>query len=304
MYRSPSLSSLRLFVQVARIGSFSEAGRRMNITQPALSRTIRALEDNLGVRLFDRGAHRITLSPQGEALLGVAERLTGEFDAAFGELASVFAGHGGRLVVGAVPAMAAGVAAQALAGFTRSHPQVDIVLRDADASLLYQDLRERHIDLAIAPPIEDGETLFEPLFDDPLVAIVPAGSREDTGTPASWSLLARHPYIAIGRRSHVRTMVEQGLAQAGVEVRPRYECSQLATAAQLIERGMGITVLPLSTMALLPPGSVGKRPLVEPRLTRSIGIVQMATRPLSAAGRAFVAHVRAALAPQQVPSAA
>jgi len=107
MRRPPSLTSLRLFMQVAHHRSFSEAGRVANISQPALSRTIKLLEEELGVRLLDRNSRNVTLTTAGEALLPVVERLTADFDGAFHELAETFSGARGRVVVGVLLTMLA-----------------------------------------------------------------------------------------------------------------------------------------------------------------------------------------------------
>ncbi|MEN3745956.1 LysR family transcriptional regulator [Sphingomonas sp. HF-S3] len=290
MPRKPSLTSLRLFMQVAHNRSFSETGRVANLSQPALSRTIRLLEENLEVKLFDRNSRNVTLTGAGEALLPIVERLTADFDHAFSELALSFAGERGRVVVGALPSIAAGLLPTAMAGFRNSNPHVELIIRDQLSGTLYQQMQERQIDLAITTPPERGEFIFEPLFEDPVVLAVREGGPLDDGTVATWSIFGEHPFIAMAPRSSVREITDAALIKAGVTAQPLYECAQLATVRSLIEAGLGITALPESAATMLQPNRLKLRPLREPVISRTIGLAYPAGRTLPPAAAAFARH--------------
>ena len=131
MARAPSMTSLRLFLQVARTCSFSETARAANLSQPALSRTIKLLEEDLGVRLFDRNSRNVMLTTAGAALVPIVERLTADFDLAFRELDQTFSGERGRVVVGALPSIAADFLPRAIAN---RQPTSAGVVRTADDS--------------------------------------------------------------------------------------------------------------------------------------------------------------------------
>ena len=291
MRHPPSLSSLRLFTLVAYKRSFSEAGRTANVSQPALSRTIRSLEEQLGTRLFDRDSRNVRLTSAGEALLPIVERLTADFDHAFLELAQSFRGERGRVVVGALPSVAAGTLPHAIATFRTSHPQVEIVLRDHLSGTLYQQMQDRQVDLAITTPPEEGDFIFSPLMKDALVMVVAAGSTLDTPEDARWTMFAQHPFIAMAPRSSVRELTDLAMATAGVSVRGLYDCTQLATVRALIEAGLGITALPESTLGMLQRGRIASRPLVEPRIERAIGLAHPRNRTLPPAADAFRRHL-------------
>lgn len=302
MPRKPSLSSLRLFMQVAHNRSFSETARAAHLSQPALSRTIRLLEDDLEVRLFDRNSRNVALTPAGEALLPIVERLTSDFDYAFSELALSFAGERGRVVVGALPSMAAGVLPDAMARFHQSHPQVDIVIRDQLSGTLYQAMRERQIDMALTTPPEEDGFDFVPLLEDPLVLVVQKGGPLDDGRAAKWSVFADHPFIAMSPSSSVRkltdaALAEAGLAKAGLNVRPLYDCAQLTTVRALIAAGLGITALPKSAVQMLQSDTLSLRPLNHPTFTRQIGLASPSGRTLSPAAHAFARHITRQVSP-------
>ncbi|MDB5723392.1 MAG: Transcriptional regulator, LysR family [Novosphingobium sp.] len=290
MVQKPSMTSLRLFMLVAHHRSFSEAARVANLSQPALSRTIRMLEELLGARLFDRDSRNVRLTSAGEQLMPMVERLTADFDHAFSELAQLFAGGRGRIVIGALPSVAAGSLPAALAAFRETFPQVEIILRDQLSGSLYQQMQERQIDLAITTPPDGSEFGFDPLARDALVLVVAAGSSLDTGRPASWSIFLDHPFIAMAPRSSVRDLTDIAMSKAGVVVRGLYDCTQLATVGALVEAGLGITALPRSTLRILHAGRVAERPLTNPSVERTIGLAYLLGRTLPPAAQAFRQH--------------
>ena len=277
-------------MQVAYNRSFSETGRTANVSQPALSRTIRLLEEQLGARLFDRNSRNVALTSAGETLLPIVERLTADFDHAFSELAQSFAGERGRVVIGALPSIAAGPLPEVLASFRRSYPHVEVLLRDHLSGNLYQQMQERQIDFAItiAPQIED--ILFEPLIEDPLVLVVPSAGPLDIDEEATWSIFNDHPFIAMAPRSSVRELTDVAMNKADVTVRGLYDCAQLATVGALIQAGLGITALPLSTLSLLQADQIRARPLVAPVVNRILGIARLGNRTLPPAAEAFRRH--------------
>lgn len=290
MKRNPSLTSLRLFMLVAYHRSFSETGRIANVSQPALSRTIRLLEEQLGARLFDRDSRNVRLTAAGEALLPIVERLTADFDHAFAELAPRLTGERGRVVVGALPSVAAGSLPAAIASFRTIYPLVDVVLRDQLSGALYQQMQERHIDLAVTTPPDEGEFHFDPLFQDAMVLVVAAGSALDNSEPANWAIFADQPFIAMAPRSSVRELTDAAMSKAKVVVRGLYDCTQLATVGALIEAGLGITALPRSTLGMLQRGRIAERPLINPHVERTIGLAYPLGRTLPPAADAFRRH--------------
>ncbi|MBJ7438617.1 MAG: LysR family transcriptional regulator [Sphingopyxis sp.] len=290
MRHPPSLTSLRLFLQVAYNRSFSEASRLSHVSQPALSRTIRLLEEQLGTRLFDRNSRNVALTSAGEALLPIVERLTADFDHAFSELEHSFAGERGRVVVGALPSIAAGGLPAAIASFRQHHPQVEVILHDHLSGNLYQQMQDRQIDLAITTPPESDGFAFHKLVDDPLVLVGPVGGALDEPEPIEWSIFRDHAFIAMAPRSSVRELTDAAFNVAGLNVRGLYDCTQLATVGALIEAGLGITALPQSTLGMLHASRIASRPLLNPSIVRQIGVATLKGRTLPPAAEVFRHH--------------
>src|SRR4051794_22120041 len=121
---------LLCFLRVAELGSFSAAARALGVSQPALSRTIRQVEDAVGARLFDRDTRNVVPTHAGTELRPLAERLVAEFGGAYGALARFVAGQTGRLTVAALPSLAAVLLVPAIARF-RTNPDVEVAILDA-----------------------------------------------------------------------------------------------------------------------------------------------------------------------------
>lgn len=292
MSRSPSLSSLRLFLQVARTRSFSETARFANLSQPALSRTIKLLEEDLGVRLFDRNSRNVHLTAAGAALVPTVERLTTDFDLAFRELTQTFEGMRGRVVVGALPSAGAILLPSIIAAFQRERPHVEIVLRESLTEGLFQSLRDRLIDFAVSTPSAEEGIAFEPLFEDECVLVARPEDVDRIADPAPWSTFRDLPFIGMEPRSSVRMLTDAAFARADVVTPALYECAQLATVGGLISAGLGISLLPRSTLPLLAAGgAIAWRPMQAPRISRMIGLSWLEGRTQAPAAEALLQAV-------------
>jgi len=300
MRNNVSLPTLRLFLRVAQTCSFSETARLEHVSQPALSRTIRLLEEQLGARLFDRDTRNVLLTAAGAQLQPIAERLIGEYDLAFSDLAQALSGERGRVTVGALPSVAAAFLPAILARFRSERPQVEVRVEDDLSSPLLDSLQDRRIDFAVTiAPEQTGQLDFQPLFSDECLLVMRKGDPLDAPTPISWAALENARFIAMAPASSVRRMTDVAFARANVVVRPLYECAHLSTVGGLILAGLGLSALPASTLPLMGSPDLVTRPLTQPSVSRSIGLVTLKSRspspPAEALMRLF--RQRAAVTP-------
>jgi LysR family carnitine catabolism transcriptional activator len=284
-----SPQQLMAFLHLAREGSFQEAARLHGVSQPALSRAIQSLEQSIGRRLFDRTTRSVELTPTGQELRPVAERLVAEFRGAFEVFAQFVAGGRGRVVVAALPSIAASVLPGAIARFLKVYPEVDFLIRDGLSDPVVEAVLGSNADLGVSvrpSPVEhlSYRHLLPDRFglvccpEDPLVA--------QPSLP--WSVFAERPFVAMAPESSVRAMTDAAFLQAGLAVKALYECAFLGTTASLVAAGLGITALPRLTLPLISAAGLVWRPLVRPTLDRSIGILTRHGRALSPAAERFL----------------
>jgi DNA-binding transcriptional LysR family regulator len=141
------LRQLRYFVAVAEEGNISRAAKRIFLTQPALSRQIKALEEEIGQCLLERQAHSIRLTPIGEAMLREARELLQHAVQALERVRA--AGSGVRLRVGYAPSLAAGMLSAAVANFTQAHPNARVELFDLASREILAWLESDKLDVAV-----------------------------------------------------------------------------------------------------------------------------------------------------------
>jgi LysR family transcriptional regulator, benzoate and cis,cis-muconate-responsive activator of ben and cat genes len=161
------LRQLRHFVAVADDGNISRAAKKVFLSQPALSRQIKALEDEIGQCLLERQAHSIRLTPVGETMLREARNLLQQADQVLERVRS--SGRGLRLRVGYAPSLAAGMLSVAVANFTQAHPNTHVELFDLSTSEMLAGLESETLDVAlcVGHPRETRGLKWRPLVRAP-----------------------------------------------------------------------------------------------------------------------------------------
>lgn len=147
MLETMDLRQLRYFVAVAETGNISTAAKKIFLTQPALSRQIKALETEIGQCLFERHAHSVQLTPVGECLLPEARELLQHADQVLERVRT--AGRGVRLRVGYAPSLASGFLSVAVANFTQAHPKAKVELFDLSTGEMLTQLESKKLDVII-----------------------------------------------------------------------------------------------------------------------------------------------------------
>lgn len=278
---------LLCFLRVAESGSFSAAAAALGISQPALSRTVRQVEEAVGARLFDRDTRNVALTPAGAELLPIAERLVAEFGGAYGALSRFVAGQTGRLVIAALPSMAAALLVPAIARFARTHPEVEVVILDALSGSVLDAVAEGRADAGLTiRPAPRATLTYRPLLSDDFGLVCRPDDALVGDGPLPWSAFQGRPFVAMAPESSVRQMTDAAFLQAGLAISPLYGCAFLGTTGHLVGAGLGITALPRLTLPLLGQPHLVWRRLERPVMRRQMGFVTRIGRtPSPAAGQ-------------------
>lgn len=292
---NPSIKQLRAFVAVAHSRSLAEASERIHLSQPALSISIRKLEDTVGGPLFARTTRQLWLTPEGEAFLPVAIRLLNDWTEAFEDLNERFMKKRGKVTIAALPTLAAGLLPKVIATFRERHPQINLSLHDVLADQVNQLVREGRADLGFSvPPRDSDDLVFETILTDSYVVVCREGHPLLEQENVAWAQLADHPFIGINKLSSSRQDIDKVMEEIGRRLDILCEVSQIATVGRMVAAGTGISVLPALSFRQIASDGVGHRPLVEPTINRELGVIMRRRHPLSAAATALLALMRQA----------
>jgi DNA-binding transcriptional LysR family regulator len=271
------LRELQTFIAVAQYGTFAGAGARIGLTQSAVSAQIQRLEAHLGFALFDRTGRSATLNKAGKRTLELADELI----ALYARLAEPEGadGRGGALSVGAIASAHASLLPDAIGAFRRELPAWRIrLVPGVSLNLLAQvDAGEMDMAVMIRPPFSlPSELRWHTLATEPFVLLVPASTAKKG---ASWrELIESEPFIRYDRRSFGGRQVETFLRKQRLAVRDAIEVDELQGIAQLVARGLGVALLPVSDGVGPWPRGVSTLDLGDDTFHREIGLVERARR--------------------------
>ncbi|QDV32219.1 LysR family transcriptional regulator [Tautonia plasticadhaerens] len=284
---------LRYFARLAELGSFTRAAEACHVSQPSLSQQIQKLESELGRPLFERLGRRALLTESGRRLKPVADQVLSLIDGAR-DLVNDDP-EAARLVVGAPPTVVPYFLAGVLDGFARAHPRARLeVVEDVTESIVSR-LLEFELDLAVLPlPIDHAEFDVEPLFDEELLVLLPAGHRLADRPRVSIRDLQSEPFILLHDAHCLSGNALSFCHQKRLQPIVTSRVSQLATIQELVSLGRGISLVPEMARRLDADPSRVYRSLSGARPRRTIGLVRHARRSPSLLAGRFSEALRAA----------
>jgi len=279
------ITALHAFTAVAEHASFSLAAEKLFITQPAVSKRIAALEQELDSPLFDRIGRQVVLTEAGEALLPHARRILDEIDNSRRAIADLSGRISGRLSLGTSHHIGLHRLPPLLRELRRRYPELQLNIRFLDSETACRAVEHGELELAIVtlPPRPSAQLLITPLWDDPLAVVCapdhPLAGYRRSGLPT----LAQHPAILPGAETFTRQIVEAAFKPLGMTLQVELSTNFLETIKMLTAVGLGWSVLPETML-----DSELKRLNTPLQLTRQLGVVQHAARTPSNAARAML----------------
>lgn len=294
------LAQLRTLVHVAELGSLSKAAGRLRIAQPALSRQIRLLEDELGARLFDRHGRGMVITEVGREALRHAKRVLAETEELRASVSGPGAELAGHVAVGLPPTLADMVSVPLVAAFTANHPRVRLQLVAAYTGYLLDSLNRGEIDLAVLyDPRATGSLRIRPLMQEALFLIGPGDAGLTAGEPVPFRTLATQRLLLPSTRHGLRNVVQRAAEAAGIALDLGLEIDSYTALKELVRQGYGRTILTRAPMhADIAAGRLTAAPLVDPAPIRRLVLSFQPDRPVSRAAEFAGAAIAAILAEQ------
>lgn len=279
------LELYKIFVTVAKAGSFSAGAKELFLTQPAVSQAMQKLEQQLGARLFVRAHRGVTLTAEGQLLFQHALSALQMLDAGEQKLRRVQTLKEGQLRLGAADTITKEFLLPYLSAFHQLYPGVQLQVTNRTSRQLAELLKQEQLDIAILNlPIADERLLVQPIWEVHDVFV--AGHRfenlsEKMLTPRE---LAEYPLVMLERSSNSRCYVDDWFAGQGVRLTPEIELGSHELLPSFAAIGFGLAcVVQEFCQKELKEGVVFPLSLVPPIPTRSIGACWVRELPLSSA---------------------
>jgi DNA-binding transcriptional LysR family regulator len=281
---------LKAFVAIAQCGSFSSAAARLHLTQPAISKRMALLEQQVEARLFDRIGRHVHLSEAGQALLPRALTVLQEVEASYQDIAALQGRTAGRLSVAASHHIGLHYLPAHLREFTRSFPDVRLDLSFLDSEHAYEDIAQGRFDVALVTlaPEPDARFVQRQLWQDELRFV--CGQRHPLAQRKSLTLreLCKHAAILPDAATYTTTLIKRLFDKQDLPLIAGMVANHLDTVKMLVSVGLGWGVLP----GRLLDKQVKVLPLKHAPLLRPLGVIHHRQRNLSAAAQRFLAQLQ------------
>ncbi|MNZ63729.1 HTH-type transcriptional regulator GltC [compost metagenome] len=294
------LRQLRYFLMVAQEGQITRAAKLLNMEQPPLSRQLKQMEEELGVKLFDRGGKGLRLTSSGELLKKKAESLLLQFDESIREVKGMEEGMHSVLSIGSVVSCIS-LLPKRIARFREMYPQVTFKISEGDHFYLGGQLEKRAIDLIVArlpfeAQLHPQQYSILPLPSDPFVVVIPSSWQEYSRKHTiSMKELAQFPFLSLktDKTTRMHEQVVNECKRHGFEPTIICECSSVAIIMTLVADGIGATVFPESVMSSFPTNVVKMLRIEDADFQSDVGILWLKDHYLPRQAQQFIESFQA-----------
>ena len=275
---------LRALVTVAETGNVTRAATLLNIVQPAVSRQLRLLEEDLGASLFERGRHGMELTEAGRTLVEYARRVLHELDRARAEICPSKGSIGGIVTVGLLPSTSDLLASALVNALASHYPGIRVRISVGYAGHLQRWLEDGEIDLALLyDPKHTPSIQVKPLLEESLWIVGLPASGLLAENPMPLAELAGRPLVLPSAPHGLRSLVENAATLIGLQLMVIAETNAMSIQKSLVIAGHGLTILPgIAVADDIARGVLTAAPLIEPTLKRKIVLALPASRQTTA----------------------
>ena len=285
------LKQLEYFRQVARTGSFSQASAVLMVVQPALSRQVSKLEEEVGSKLFYRNGRGVTLTDAGRRFLDVAERALDDLDTVRAELNAEKSVPSGVVTLGMPPSVSAMIGAPLLMRLRRTFPQIKLHISDGLSGHVCEWMMSGKTDIGIVHESRQSNALLlEPLLSEALYLV----GRPDAGLgldkpkgifgKVGLAQVSTLPLILQGKSHGLRRLIDRISCEAGLDLDVEMEIDAVSTIATLVQAEQLYGILPLGCVVdSLRGGRLSAWQVVEPTLANVMLLATLPSKPFSPA---------------------
>jgi DNA-binding transcriptional LysR family regulator len=285
---------LRAFSVLAGAGSFTLAAKELFLSQSAVSHSMKALEADVGCRLFDRVGKKVFLTQAGEQLMQHAEKILKEMGDARASLEHLGQWGKKRLRLGASTTACQYILPTVLREFKNTYDDCVILIEPVDTLDAVSLLRSNTIDLAVGlRPATDEQLEFVPLFEDELQFVVSASHPWALQGHVTRSEIPRQNYIFYSKRSHTFRLIESYFHEEEIVLKTGMELGSIEAIKELVKLDLGISILaPWVAVQEIEAGVLVSLTLGRRRLKRAWGIIHLKGRRFGLPEETFISQCR------------
>ncbi|MCB1492393.1 MAG: LysR family transcriptional regulator [Rhodobiaceae bacterium] len=287
MLINPTIRQLEAFVAVATEESFTRASAKLGLSQPALSQTIAQLESVIEVQLFERTTRVVRLTPVGAEFLPKISRLLDELNAAVRDARRLSRLEADTLRIACLASVSFRLLPRMIREFNRIHPSVQVVVHDAVTAEILRLLDTGQAEIAVTSTTDVEGFDFRPLMRDPYQLLCRRDHPLAERSEIAWAELLDHTLIAMTPDTAIRRTMNEAFARIGLSATPAYVVARLITVFGMVESGLGVAALPAFNCPQDDTGILVSRPLVDPVMDQTIGILTLSGRTPARAAAAF-----------------
>lgn len=277
---------LEYFKLVAQLQHITHAAEQLSISQPALSRSISKLEEELGFPLFERRGKHIVLNRYGAVFLQYVERSMQEITAGKQVVHDLIHPDHGSVSLSFLHSLGSNLVPGLLSKFRSAYPNIQFKLYQNATNHLLEQLEAGEVDLCLCSPVTKKEYMeWEPLFSEELFVIVPLDHRLARQNSIQLKEIAHDPIITFKKDYGLRILTDQLFEKAGLNPFITFEGEEIMTVAGLVEAKLGVALIP--HVFGLDKTNLSFLSVSKPACQRIIGIAWAKGRYLSPAARKF-----------------
>jgi DNA-binding transcriptional LysR family regulator len=277
---------LEYFRLVAQLQHITHAAEQLSISQPALSRSISKLEEELGFPLFDRRGKNVILNHYGQIFLHYVERSIQEIAAGKQVIHDLIHPDHGNISLSFLHSLGSNLVPGLLSKFRSIYPNIQFKLYQNATTFLLEQLEAGEIDLCLCFPVAKREHVeWEPLFTEELFVVVPHGHRLATRSSIQLKEIANEPIVTFKKDYGLRILTDQLFKEADLDPFITFEGEEIMTVAGLVEAKLGVALIP--HVWGLDKTNISFLPVSSPQCQRVIGIAWTKERYLSPAAQNF-----------------
>lgn len=280
------LNQLEYFVALAHIKNFTRAAKSLNVSQPALSRSIIRLENDLNIQLFVRDSRKVNLTHYGQAFLTYAERILQELETARQDITNMAEPDRGVVNLSFMHSLGAYLIPDLLKEFRKLYPKIQFRLNQNHSFLLSKQLVNGESDLCLcSAPLNMDGIAWVPLLSEELFVIVPSTHSLAEKDCINIKEIAGEPFVTLKPMYGLRTQTDHIFELASIRPKIRFEGDEIITVASLVGAGLGVSLVPkIPGMEHL---DIKFLSVDNPKCTRDIGLAWYSNKPLSLAAHRF-----------------